>query len=904
MSLDIKYRPRRYSDVLGQESTTSILKQYVTQGRGFRQSYLFCGSHGSGKCVVAGTLVATDQGLVPIEQLMGSNKVDPINYRVVQEGRVISRAAFSYRDGVRPTIRITTRSGFRLEGTADHRLRVMLSSGEIGWVRLGDISRGDYVGLLPDSPLFGPGVDLSGFQMSDHKIPGGFPTRPFHPPATLTPEWGRLMGYLIGDGTCTYKNSVALSVADPAVQEDATVLMRELCGSCSVSRDKRRKDLVCLRSCRKRARAFLAFAGLGYHKAGEKRVPWSILRSPRPVVAAFLQGYMEADGHVGSGGIEVTTKSELLAQEIQQLLLMLGVVAKIGSKHHPRHGVYWRLTVRGAYYGKFQDEVGFVSPRKRAALRGLVDQDHAKKRRLTNRYVRIPHQQAVVAALYKALPPDLRNRRASQMFKVRSGRSGSLTYEKAADILAYVPLGMGAGLRQTVAAGYFYDPVQTIEYGHADVFDLNVPTGEMFWANGMVNHNTTLGRILARALLCEAPVEGEPCDQCYSCKSLLEHGTSADFVEVDAATHSGKADITKITEEIQYATLSGKRRIYLFDESHQLSKDALDALLKPLEDSLPDSEDKRLVCIFCTTEPEKMRATVLSRCAPAFVIQPQTPEVIATRLRHICEQEGVPFEADMLTLVAEITECHIRDALKAIEGVSMLGGITKANVSTYLQLDLNVAYIDLLEALGRDLNAALVAADAILSRASPLSCYEKLAEVSMLAYQASLGLGVPGHWGKERLAALGRAKGMALLGYASRFASRPGRPTAAMLKMDLSHLHHVGGAVRDPQAVIQVAVAGATQAPATAPIPVPTPAPVASASSSFSTPVMVSSPQSGTISEQDALWVAAQRGPAALKRQVREAEKSPCRTTLSPHEFAKLLAGTLAGMGIGDGGPA
>lgn len=77
---------------------------------------------------------------------------------------------------------------------------------------------------------------------------------------------------------------------------------------------------------------------------------------------------------------------------------------------------------------------------------------------------------------------------------------------------------------------------------------------------------TTLGRILARALLCEAPVEGEPCDACTSCRSILDNGSSDNFVEVDAATNSGKADVKRITEEIEYATFSGRRRLYLFDE--------------------------------------------------------------------------------------------------------------------------------------------------------------------------------------------------------------------------------------------------------------------------------------------------------------------------------------------------
>lgn len=427
---------------------------------------------------------------------------------------------------------------------------------------------------------------------------------------------------------------------------------------------------------------------------------------------------------------------------------------------------------------------------------------------------------------------------------------------------------------------------------------------------------TTLGRILARALLCEKPKDGNPCDECSSCRGLLEDNTSAEFTEVDAATHSGKADVKAITELIQYDTFSGKRRIYLFDEAHQLSKDALDALLKPLEDTLPGSEDKRLVCIFCTTEPEKMRATVLSRCAPAFVIQPQTPKLIASRLADICVKENIAHDPDMLVLIAEMTECHIRDALKAVEGVSMLGGVTREHVASYLHLDLNNAYLDLLDAIGSNLEAAFEAAKLIMQRASPVTCYEKLAEVAMLAFQTTVGGSVPAHWGREKLKELGLRKGLSLLGYASRFASRPGRPTAAMLLMDIAHLHHVGGRVTDAAAVIQVQTVGgavpsnpppdrgATPSPPIAPPPEKVerapeqPINVVPA-------VSVGTPKVdlGTIPEQDRLWVEAQRGPAAVRRPGSTPEtRSGTSTALKPAQFAELLKRTLTDLGVGSGG--
>jgi DNA polymerase III subunit gamma/tau len=301
---------------------------------------------------------------------------------------------------------------------------------------------------------------------------------------------------------------------------------------------------------------------------------------------------------------------------------------------------------------------------------------------------------------------------------------------------------------------------------------------------------TTLARVLARALLCSSPVEGEPCDRCTSCTSILNGGTSPDFFEIDAATNSGKESVRRIVDEIQYSTFSGKRKLYLLDESHRLSTDALDALLKPLEDNYPGTQDKLLVCIFCTTEPERMRNTILSRCAPAFVVRPVSPEQIGGRLATVCDVESIPYERPALDLIGEITECHIRDALKAVEGVSMLGGITVQNVSRYLHLDYAEAVLEVLAHIKTDLPTAISRAEGLLKTMSPITLYEKLADMAMLSYRSSLGpTSVPTYLNRDRVEALGRDAGVALLDYAEKFSSRPGRPTAAMLLCDLSQLH-------------------------------------------------------------------------------------------------------------------
>lgn len=310
------------------------------------------------------------------------------------------------------------------------------------------------------------------------------------------------------------------------------------------------------------------------------------------------------------------------------------------------------------------------------------------------------------------------------------------------------------------------------------------------FCGGHGSGKTTLGRILARALLCENPQEGNPCDACLSCRSILERGSNECFVEIDAATNSSKDDVKAITDALQYDTFSGRRRIYLFDEAHRLSKDALDALLKPMEDTAPGSEDKMLICIFCTTEPEKMRSTIRSRCAPAFVIRRVSSEGIADRLAYVCDKEGIAYERAALVIVAEAVEAHIRDALKSVEGVSQLGAVDVANVKNYLRLNANASYLSILVSVGFDLPRALRHTQELQEVVSPGTAYERLAELAMLAYRTVLGVGKPpSYWNEAHIRKLGAMQENFLVKMAQVLSSKPGHPTFSMLECDLTALH-------------------------------------------------------------------------------------------------------------------
>jgi len=295
---------------------------------------------------------------------------------------------------------------------------------------------------------------------------------------------------------------------------------------------------------------------------------------------------------------------------------------------------------------------------------------------------------------------------------------------------------------------------------------------------------TTLGRIMARALLCQSPKEGEPCDECNSCKAMLV-GSHDSFIEVDAATNSGKADVKKLLDELGYATFSGSKKLYLFDEAHQLSKDALDALLKPMEENDRGSFDKKLVCIFATTEPEKMRQTVLSRCAPAFIIRHVDSEEIADRLQKVCEWEGFEYEREALVLIADFTEGHIRDALKAIEGVasSNEGKVGLQGVRSYLHVDRNDVICQLVLS---DNAKSLSLVDELLQSTPVGISYDRLQAACMFAISLGMKAGVPPpYWNRPLLQEIWDKHGMSLLTLADNLASRPLRPTGSMFKCDL-----------------------------------------------------------------------------------------------------------------------
>ena len=190
---------------------------------------------------------------------------------------------------------------------------------------------------------------------------------------------------------------------------------------------------------------------------------------------------------------------------------------------------------------------------------------------------------------------------------------------------------------------------------------------------------TTIARILAKCLNCEAGVTSTPCGKCSACCEIAE-GRFVDLLEVDAASRTKVDDTRELLDNVQYAPTRGRYKVYLIDEVHMLSGHSFNALLKTLEEPPP-----HVKFLLATTEPQKLPVTVLSRCLQ-FNLKNLTAERIVKHLAHVLEQEKIPFEENGLWSLARAADGSMRDALSLTDQAIAHGNgkITESEVAAML----------------------------------------------------------------------------------------------------------------------------------------------------------------------------------------------------------------------------
>jgi DNA polymerase-3 subunit gamma/tau len=243
---------------------------------------------------------------------------------------------------------------------------------------------------------------------------------------------------------------------------------------------------------------------------------------------------------------------------------------------------------------------------------------------------------------------------------------------------------------------------------------------------------TTVARIFAKSLNCETGVSAEPCGQCAACAEIDE-GRFVDLIEVDAASRTKVEDTRELLDNVQYAPTRGRYKVYLIDEVHMLSAHSFNALLKTLEEPPP-----HVKFLLATTDPQKLPATVLSRCLQ-FNLKRLPLPLIAGHLEQLLGVEDIDTEQAALRLLARAADGSMRDALSLLDQAIAFGGgtVKEADVRAMLGTIHQGHVIDLLRALAGADGAALLGIVEQLSQQAP--DYESvLAE--LLAYLQQLAI--------------------------------------------------------------------------------------------------------------------------------------------------------------------
>lgn len=191
--------------------------------------------------------------------------------------------------------------------------------------------------------------------------------------------------------------------------------------------------------------------------------------------------------------------------------------------------------------------------------------------------------------------------------------------------------------------------IKTGRIGHAYLFCGTRGTGK-----------TTVAKIFAKAVNCEHPVDGSPCEECRMCKMISE-GTSMNVIEIDAASNNGVDNIREIREEVAYRPTEGKYKVYIIDEVHMLSIGAFNALLKTLEEP-----PEYVIFILATTEAHKIPVTIMSRCQ-RYDFKRISIDTICERLNELIEKEGLDVEEKAVRYIAKMADGAMRDALSLLD---------------------------------------------------------------------------------------------------------------------------------------------------------------------------------------------------------------------------------------------
>lgn len=631
--LSQELRPKTLDDMAGQEEAKRLIKAIIKNPENAPKVLLFCGSFGTGKCVTGDTRVHTSDGYKRIDELIqnpeydedGFMDVSPQNIKVVGD----RLATHHYYGGKKKVVKISSRE-FSIKGTPNHRVKVYGGKGGLVWKRLDKITKDDYVAIpIKDDILFdNKSEDYSFFRGGASEFDKGF-------------ILGSIFSQSIGNG-------VDLSeMSDTADIFGNSVSINSFC--CRVDGLVEDISYNHVKFSHKDLPKYIYEYGLSHN------VPEFVFSSNRKFIVGFLSAFFS---FLGDYDFTVSSLSESVARDIQNLLYLLGIVSSVieTSTYKCKLSILHRRSRE-----VFCDTIVISDDIQRVLLRKSICNTTSKEEYIPNNTytkfitARIRHLLRSTA-LDDSLSSHINFDKRFSFIKYDDRKSLSL--KSYHDVLEHANMDIFKDRTlkyfDTLLNTHIFIRVSEIkELSSYDVYDLTVEGTHTFTANGLINHNTTASRIVGREL-------NNIKDENYD---LLN---SPFYYEFDSTVVGNVEEIKKL-RDIFTVSFGDYWRIVVLDECHTVSSVAQAAMLKMFEET-----KGKTIYILATTDPQKLLPTIRSR-ALEINFNDVPVEAIVDNLTKVSEDRGLNLSEEIKLLIADRSGGHMRNAHMLLDKYILLG---------------------------------------------------------------------------------------------------------------------------------------------------------------------------------------------------------------------------------------
>ena len=631
--LSQELRPKTLDDMAGQEEAKRLIKAIIKNPENAPKVLLFCGSFGTGKCVTGDTRVHTSDGYKRIDELVqnpeydeeGFMDISPKNIKVVGD----RLATHHYYGGKKKVVKISSRE-FSIKGTPNHRVKVYGGKGGLVWKRLDKITEDDYVAIpIKDVILFdNKSEDYSFFRGGASEFDKGF-------------ILGSIFSQSIGNGVDLSEMSDTIDIYGNSAS------INSFC--CRV--DGLIEDISYnhVRFSHKDLSKYIYEYGLSHN------VPEFVFSSNRKFIVGFLSAFFS---FLCDYDFTVSSLSESVARDIQNLLYLLGIVSSVieTSTYKCKLSILHRRSRE-----VFCDTIVISDDIQRVLLRKSICNMTSKEEYIPNNtYTKFITARIRHLLRSTALDDSLSSHiNFDKWFSfIKYGDRKSLSLKSYHDVLEHANMDIFKDRTlkhfDTLLNTHIFVRVSEIkELSSYDVYDLTVEGTHTFTANGLINHNTTASRIVGREL-------NNIKDDNYD---LLN---SPFYYEFDSTVVGNVEEIKKL-RDIFTVSFGDYWRIVVLDECHTVSSVAQAAMLKMFEET-----KGKTIYILATTDPQKLLPTIRSR-ALEINFNDVPVEAIVDNLTKVSEERNLNLSEEIKLLIADRSGGHMRNAHMLLDKYILLG---------------------------------------------------------------------------------------------------------------------------------------------------------------------------------------------------------------------------------------